>query len=196
MSGFRFNIDKLIKLQRILGSPDGAAQMRPLYELWGKRYLSFVKRKFVENSAGGGDWPDLADSTMAERMREAYHTKRGRKMRQIMKAYGLHGDERTEFIGENLSVAILQDKGLLLRALNVGAQGNLFQPHTFGIKVGIGGPARHGDDDATIGDIAAYHNEGGGRLPKRQIIWPPDDDFKMFMLQTLRNHINNIGRSL
>jgi hypothetical protein len=196
MAGFKFDISKFLKLQAIVGSPSGAAIMKPLYEAWGTRYLSFARAKFTENSRGGGDWPALATSTMNSRMRKTRRTKKGRHLVQAARAMKVHGLARSLFFAENLNVAILRDTGTLLRGLNVDAPGNLFKTHAFGIKVGYGGGAAHPKGPASIAQIAAYHNEGGGRLPKRQIIYPPDAGVKQFMLSSLRSHITNVVRSL
>lgn len=182
MAGFRFDISKLRKLQAIVASPSGAAQMRPLYERWGTRYLSSMKRKFVENSAGGGDWPPSVTALMREARRIR---KSGRKIRYKP--------------GKRMSprISILVDTGTLRRGLDVGVAGNLFQPHIFGIRVGYGGNEMHPKSNtATIGEIASFHNSGTNRLPQRRIIWPPDDNVKSFMLRSLKSHIQTIGQSL
>jgi hypothetical protein len=179
MAGFRFDISKLRKLQAIIASPSGASQMRPLYERWGIRYLSFARRKFVENSAGGGDWPPLKIRTVYARM---------------LKAKRLHYAKKRGISGR---LSILRDTGTLLRGLDVDSAGNLFQPHTFGIKVGYGGSEIHPKSrSASIAEIASFHNTGTDKLPQRRIIWPPDDNVKSFMFRSLKEHINSIGQSL
>jgi hypothetical protein len=42
-----------------------------------------------------------------------------------------------------------------------------------GVRVGFGGSASHPEGFATIAQIASYHQVGGGRLPKREIIVQP-----------------------
>ena len=195
MAGFRFDISKLIKLKRILGSAEGATVMKPLYERWGIRYLSFARQKFTINSAGGGDWPSLANSTIASRMRKSRRTRRGRRITIAARAFGIHNAERIDFVRENLRTTILVDTGVLKNGLNVGATGNLFAPHTFGIKVGYSGGS-HPRSRASIAQIAAYHNAGTGRLPQRQIIYPPDEGVKASMFGSLRSHIASIGAAL
>lgn len=90
--------------------------------------------------------------------------------------------------------AILIDLGVLKKALTVGAPGNLFRYIRHGIRVGFGGPAKHsGGGKATIRDIAVFHDQGEGRLPRRQILHKPDRAFKKMMLKTLGKGIDGIG---
>ncbi|HET6496243.1 MAG TPA: hypothetical protein VFH61_12865, partial [Thermoleophilia bacterium] len=44
---------------------------------WGARYLAFTRRRFVAQSGGGGDWPDLAPATKLHRRGPKRRVKRG-----------------------------------------------------------------------------------------------------------------------
>ena len=142
-----------------------------MFRQWDLRYLAFARREFKKNSRGGGRWAPLAEATMKAR--------RGARK-------GYKGRRR---------FSILYDTGLLFKALNFGAPGNLYQKIKNGIRVGFGGPARHGKDKVTIADIARYHNQGSPkrRLPKRQIIVEPSvsvvramgEDAKMMMARLM-----------
>jgi len=76
------------------------------------------------------------------------------------------------------SFSILRDYGILYAVLDpvfASAPGALEQVINGGIRVGFGGPAKHPGGKKTIAQIAGFHQRGGGRLPKRTIIVPPDD---------------------
>jgi len=89
-------------------------------------------------------------------------------------------------------VDILRDTGVLFKALDVGAAGNLFILMDKGVRVGFGGVAKHPDGKATIADIARFHNAGKGRLPKRQIIFLPDVETQLGMLKDLRAGVKKL----
>ena len=74
-------------------------------------------------------------------------------------------------------VTILRDTGTLFNVLSpefVGAPGQLEEQIPFGVTVGFGGPAIHPKGKATIAAIAAFHQDGGPRLPQRRILVEPD----------------------
>lgn len=84
------------------------------------------------------------------------------------------------------NVNILRDTGILFKALTIGAPGSTFEVIPGGIRYGVAGQQRHAGlvatiagkaastKNVTIGDIAAFHQFGAGRLPKREIIVVPD----------------------
>jgi hypothetical protein len=132
----------------------------------GARYLAFARRRFKRQSEGGGDWPALAPATIRAR--------RGGETARRVKKWSKAGKARTTTRGGAVRVLILRDTGVLLNALTIGMDGNRFERISGGVRVGFGGPARHPGGRATIADIAAFHNQGKGRVPKRQIIVEPD----------------------
>lgn len=95
---------------------------------------------------GDGTWKKLAESTLRQRKKEGKGAK------------------------------ILQNVGITLNALEIGAAGNLFKNIKHGIRFGFGGPARRRDGHASIAKIAIYHDQGGpgGRPPQRKIIVKPN----------------------
>ena len=147
-------------------------RLEPTFKIWGIRYLADTKRKFIKNSKGGGDWPALKQATVRRRRRG---TARAQRRRRVLRA------------------AILWDTGTILHALDVGEPGNLFKMLKDGVRVGFGGPAKHPGSNATIADIARFHNAGEGRLPKRQILYWPDAKMIKFMRTTLAKAIDRIG---
>lgn len=89
--------------------------------------------------------------------------------------------------------SILRDTGRLFNALNASAtaaDGAITVGIPGGVRVGIGGPARHGQDNATIGEIAHYHQRGGVNLPARPIIVPPPQSVRREMSNALRKGIS------
>jgi len=144
-------------------------EMQAVFRQWGSRYLAFVRRRFAANSRGGGDWKPLARSTVKAR-------RGGRK-------------------GRKRRVAILRDTGTLFNALTVGMPGNLYRLIRHGIRVGFSGATRHPKGKATIRDIAHFHDTGAGRLPKREILVPPDDPTMEAMKQDLKRGLGRLGKA-
>lgn len=73
--------------------------------------------------------------------------------------------------------SILRDTNTLFAALNpvfTGNAGALERIVAGGILVGFGGSATHANGDATVAQIAAWHNEGAGFNPQRTIIVDAD----------------------
>lgn len=92
--------------------------------------------------------------------------------------------------------SILRDTGTLFAALSptfTNKPGAIEENIPFGIRVGYGGPARHTDGESksppTIADIASFHQNGVGRLPKREIIVAPDS-------KTIRGMIGDMERAV
>jgi hypothetical protein len=120
---------------------------------WAFRMRAFLQRRFNLYSKGGGDWPPLAESTVAGR-------RKGRGK----------GNQ-----------AILRDTSMLFAALTpnfVGAPGALEESIPFGVKIGYGGPGAYPDGRATVADVASFHQAGNERLPQRQIIVGPDSEIE------------------
>lgn len=72
---------------------------------------------------------------------------------------------------------ILRDTNTMFTALAPTATakpGSITEDIPFGIRVGYGGPMKHPGGNATIADIASFHQLGKGFLPARKTIVPPD----------------------
>ena len=142
----------------------GTPPVGDAFKQWAVRYRSFVQERFDRFSKGGGDWPPLAESTKRQRRagRKGPRTKGGRA--------GKAGAAAGVF-------SILRDKlSSLLTALTpvfIGIAGQLEERIPFGVRVGYGGPGRHPEGQATIFDIATFHQEGKGHNPRREIIVDP-----------------------
>lgn len=110
----------------------------------GAIYRSFVQERYSRLSRGGGEWPDLAASTKKARRKAT-------------------------------TFSILIDTGLLFAAINpVLGVGGIEETRGSAVRLGFGGPGKYPSGNATIADIASFHQAGGGRLPKREIIVTPD----------------------
>lgn len=174
--GVRITIDTS-PLKRFGGAIDLSSGQSPvmsrMFDQVGAIYSAFVRRRFVANSRGGGGWAPLAAATVRRRRK-----------------------------GSGSGVpAILRDSGLLFRALTIRGPGNHYQKIPNGIVYGFGPSphprrilvqkisktARGGRIDrrgkpfaaltagkANLQQIAAWHNEGTGRLPRRVILAAPD----------------------
>lgn len=139
--------------------------LQQCYRRWGHRYEAFVRRRFVKNSSGGGDWPKLKSTTMKARRSG---TRKGK------------------------GVQILRDTGTVHAALSIGAKGNHFQLLRDGCEFGFGGTAAHPEGHASIADIARFHDQGAGHLPKRQIIVEPDAATVAAMAEDVKWAINRV----
>jgi len=175
LSGLK-RFKKIVKAD-LRGSGNGP--IRAAITQWGVRYRAFSQRRFVKFSRGGGDW----DALKSVRARN-----KGGKGKKKNKQ------------------AILIDTGTMIAALNpqfTRKPGALNKRIPFGVRVGYGGPGRYADGGgATIADIAAFHQEGAGRLPKRETIVEPSaataalmaGDMRRAMKRLADDTINETGR--
>lgn len=143
----------------------------PVYDAvtrWAFRYRAFAQDRFDQYSKGAGDWPAHAESTL--------------RARRKGKGQG--------------TPALLRDLGLLFAVLNpvfTGQPGALEERIEFGIRVGFGGNARHGDGgEATIADIASFHQTGAGVVPVREIIVSPVDSVRDDMASDMEDAIGRL----
>lgn len=162
------NIGPLNALLRALQNPK---ELETVWRLWAAYYSAFAQRRFRDNSRGGGDWPDLAAST--KKRRRKGKRKGGRKF------------------------AILMDTGTLFKALSIGAKGNYTEPFNTGVRFGFDSVPHGGAtaSRATIQEIAAYHNVGSSKLPKRVILPQPDKDTVEKMFKAFGRFVERKARS-
>lgn len=113
-----------------------------MFKQWAVRYRAFVQDRFDRASKGDGTWPALSPVTIASRRRGGS--------------------------------TILRDTGTLFAALAPIWQappGSINELIEGGVRVGFGGSSNH-PAGVTIAEIASFHQVGGGRLPRREIIVP------------------------
>jgi hypothetical protein len=132
------------------------------FKQWAVRYRAFAQDRFDRASKGDGTWPPLSARTIAGRRKG--------------------------------SSTILRDTGTLFAALAPtwsAPQGSINELIDGGVRVGFGGGSSHPSGFATIAEIASYHQVGGGRLPKREIIVQPTsslmDAFAADLERALKN---------
>lgn len=164
-------------------------------KLWAVRYRSFAQIRFDLYSRGGGDWKQLAASTIKQRRRG---TKSNTLKLRAIYAQKQKADPASVSMGGVIS--ILRDTGLLFNALNPvfnGAPGAIEDQIPFGVRVGYGGPQRHDNDKyATIADIASYHQEGNlPRMPSRKIIVDPPEDLLHVMAEDMQKAMVEVAKS-
>lgn len=139
------------RLRRVAAAVrDQDGPLRKVYKQWAARMRGFLQERFDTFSKGGGDWAPLAVSTIKGRRKGKKKSKKG--------------------------PTILRDTGILFAALQpefVGTPGAVEEDVPFGVMVGYGGPAPHGDGPVSIAEIAGFHQLGGPNLPRREIIVDP-----------------------
>ena len=184
MSDVRIKLDGLREFAGIVRSKAGP--IRRAIRQWAARYRGFAQRQFRANSLGGGRWRKLK-----------------RKRRR----------------GKLKFARILRDTGTLYAALTpqfLSKPGQMERLVPDGVATGFGGPAMHPGrrrtkkrkgairvskpaKRVTVAQIAAWHNAGvpSINLPKRQIIWDPDEQTESRMAGDMRRALQEVahGRS-
>lgn len=177
-------------LRRSSNSP-----IRQALHQWGARFRSFTQERFDRQSKGGG-WPALALSTIARR-------RKGKKGRQTNRSsLARNTKQGGRLVSAGGVYSILRDTGQLFAALTPffsRKPGQLQEDIPFGVRVGFG-PDLHDSDSrqaVTIRQIAEWHQEGAGNLPKREIIVDPDsrtiDKMREDMERAVKRLISQTG---
>lgn len=169
---------RAILAEGLAGGGGTANPLRAGFHQAAKRYEAFTRRRFNQYSRGGGDWAPLTVATI--RARNARLA--GKPKRRGSTNAGFSSLARKQRRGRTVAlvaapggarVSILRDTGTLFGALTIGAQGNDTRDIPNGIRYGLGGPGRH-PGGPTIAQIAAWHDQGAGHNPRRQILADPD----------------------
>jgi hypothetical protein len=194
-----------------LANPNSSSPVRSALKQWAARYRGFARDRFDRYSKGGGDWPALAISTARRRKDIAKRRARIQKLQRALSKLKKSGAsasrlkkaraslekatrvantrrssaarDKGRLVNAGGVVSILRDTGTLFNALDpqfTGKPGALEHHMPFGVEVGYGGPGRY-PDGATVADIASFHQEGGGRLPKREIVVAPPETVMVAM---------------
>lgn len=141
--------------------------LRQMYDRWGQRIESQWQKDFLRNSAGGGGWAPLAASTVAA---DKYKKRSGRRL------------------------GILRITSALYLALFRNRAGHLFEITPKGVRVGVGGSARHPGSEISVAALAQIHNNGGGHVPKRTILTLPTPATTEQMKQDAREAVAEMLR--
>ena len=137
-------IDGLQRIRKAI--LNNAPLAREISQAWEIVYRSFVRLRFHKQSRGGGEWPALKPSTLRRRRKQG------------------------------AGAAILRDTGALFASIQPTlSSGGLLQsePRPLGFTIFLGGGGTY-NNGPTLTEVATYHHEGGGRLPKREILVAPD----------------------
>jgi hypothetical protein len=140
---------------------------------WAKLVRGFLQERFVRESKGGGDWPQLSRATLAARRNKARRRGPGGGRRKSIRNVRFKAGTSVSL---GMAPRILRDTGTLFRALNptfTNRPGAIEKDIPFGVRIGFGGPDKHSGGKATIVGIAMAHQTGAGRLPVRKIIVAP-----------------------
>lgn len=143
----KISLDTLKRWRRNVSSQlkqSSQGRITVAFKQWAVRYRAFVQDRFDRASKGDGTWKPLSPKTIANRRKQ--------------------------------SSTILRDTGTLFAALApvwTAPSGSINELIDGGVRVGFGGSAKHPEGLITIAEIAAAHQEGGPRLPKREIIVQP-----------------------
>jgi hypothetical protein len=145
------------------GVRGGGAAMRDAYLQAGRVYMGFIRGRFITASGGGGTWAPLSPFTIADRLRSGF----GDTSRQLFSAFNAQHRLASGFGASNhppasAALPILIRSGRLYGSLQEGGPEHIEEVLPDGIRKGTGV------------FYAAYHQAGGGRLPQREILVPPD----------------------
>ena len=174
----RIDVSGLRAMLRKLDATPPSPIVAKMYKQWAVRYRRGTRRRFLNASRGDGTWAPLAESTIRRRRHGGGAVNANGKIRRISGG-GKRGVKamRKALASGGGQVAILRDLNKLYDATEPvfgNAPGAWEQLVRHGIQVGFGGPARHPSGTATIADIAAFHQFGGPKLPKREILVSPN----------------------
>lgn len=172
------------------------------FKQWGARYRSFIQERYDKYSKGGGDWPRLSWRTLVAR-RKGKGKKKFEATKQMRRLEVRRNGRETRKVktlerlgGMQIKASILRDTNTMFSVVSpvFGKPGQLQQGIAFGIRVGYGGNSRHPGAEATIADIARFHQEGAGHLPKREIIVEPTASVISLMAADMQRAVDQLSR--
>jgi len=149
------NLYKLRKFRHALEADlrlSSNGPVRKALDEWGSLIALFLLNRYERFSRGQGNWKALKPITLAGKVRRGL-------LLLILRAT----DTLYDYFNPTFS----------------RKPGELSETIPFGVRVGFGKNMERLHPDSknkTIREIAMFHQEGGGRLPQRKIIAPPDQD--------------------
>jgi len=183
----------------------GRGPYEEMYKQWAFRYRTEMQERF-DRFSKGGRWAPLKESTKRARRAGRQDSESGKaaaKVRGARVKAGLRTASTLKMGAAGAAVGtftILRDTGILYAALHptfTHAGGQLQEHVNYGIRVGFGGPVRHPGGQATIADIALFHQAGcaARNLPARPIIVEPSaatqekmrEDFELALEKAKQN---------
>lgn len=141
----RVNLGSWKRFQKAVHSNSG--EIRKAYGDWSKYYASFIRKRFIRASKGGGGWKHLAPSTIARK-----RAKGSRYWRRI-----------------------LMDTGKMYKVLDprlLRSTARTRKKKT-GITVTYGSRRKY-RKGPLVSDVMRWHHNGYGSVPRRRIFINPD----------------------
>jgi hypothetical protein len=131
--------------------------------IWGR----FLTERYQRFSQGGGNWPALKPATLVAKERKG------------------------------LLPWILRATDLMFQAFApelVAKPGYLSEEIPFGVRLKFGGGMHqlYPGTTKTVAEVAMYHQQGGGNLPQRKIIVPPDVETRKKMRDRMDQGVNEL----
>lgn len=154
----RLDLRGLLKF-RFLSKDSGDAKM---YAQWRARYLGMTRKRFLANSRGGGEWPDLSASTIARRRKGSSSILRDTGT--MFGALDLSNASNFEMVSAGIKVGFL---GPAMAQDGKITNADLAAIHNFGLGSNPERVIIHEPDAVTINgmlkDLAAAHKRKLGR---------------------------------
>ncbi len=135
----------------------GNGPIRKALNQWAFRYRSFSRRRWLDQSKGGGAWPALKPATVARR--------RKKSDKILIDTATMLGGFTPMFSGK---------------------PGQVQKDIKFGVNVGVGGSAKHPSGQITMGELYKIHHFGLGRVPVRTLVVEPDSKTVDGMVKDMR----------
>lgn len=131
--------------------------MKEMLDSMSAIYRSFLAQRYVKNSRGGGDWPDIKPET---------------KRRRRAGTGGRRGGEKILIDTSTLQHAVSIQTGIsAVPRFGPGGRNEVYLSRS-AVVIGFSGASHPGK--GTVEEIAEAHQQGAGYLPVREIIVEPD----------------------
>lgn len=144
---------------------------------WLNLYRRFLRRRYDTYSQGGGDWAELAPSTIAAKAR--------RKRPQRRSATGKFLPSGTYILRDTDATF------LALAAVQGGGPGWIERHVHMGVEAGYGGAVEHpAGNGLLIADVAGFAQYGSKNRPAREIVVPPDSETRTKMLDVMNDKLS------
>lgn len=145
---FKVDLEDLTKFKNVTDRDlrgSGTGPIRVALKQWALRYRTFLRKRYLAFSRGGGNWPPLKPATIRRRRK---------------KSTGILIDT-----GSMITA---------FEPVFAGKPGQLEETIPFGIRVGVGGSGNHPEANMPMARLFEIHNAGEGHVPERKIVVPPD----------------------
>ena len=196
-SGLRKFRERIMRIVR--REPESDAAVQELDKTWMTIIRQFVADHFRRASAGGGDWPPLAEATIRARLHEVNAIREAFGMKKISQPNKRAGRGMMTPQKKAVSVAstlpILDVNGELRDAVSSLDDGSsiIQEAHPllgYGGLIFSGGQVSGG---IATDVLAAIHQQGNDHLPEREIIPPLSDEVVAEMIEALQRTAERIA---